>query len=264
MYHFRDMNNRSRKLPLGIVFIVMTTVAGVLWLPREIRQFSLDRQLAAALSKDDTKLARDLVETGADPNTPCNPPTAHSLRWFRNWILHRQASAPSAFLTACGIGYGWDSGSILRLRQHPDDPELIRVMLAHGANLNDETDYHQSALLGAVTNYHVRVAEVLLKHGIKIDAPDKAGQTPLMWAAMDNEPDMVHLLLASGANVRLQDQDGDTALYYAVWSGANADIVRQLLAYKADPNVRNKLGETALSWGSNTRETVALLRNAGR
>ena len=242
----------------------MIVVWGVCWLRQAKRLKVMNRQLVAALLKEDTKRARGLVELGADPNTPLYPPETISIGWMINEALHRHSPVTTAFLQACGTGYGWSSDSIAALRHYPDDPVLVKTMLDHGAHLNAVSDYQQSALLGAVASYHIHVAELLLKCGISVDAKDQAGQTPLMWACMDNEPDMVHLLLAHGAKVSIRDNDGNYALFYSVWSGGNANVIRQLLALGANPTVRNKMGQSALTWGASSRETITLLRSGLR
>lgn len=57
----------------------------------------------------------------------------------------------------------------------------------------------------------------------------QGGQTALMLGVSHDRDDMVRALLACRADVNLQDEEGSTALMVACRQG-NADIVRLLLA----------------------------------
>jgi hypothetical protein len=75
--------------------------------------------------------------------------------------------------------------------------------------------------------------------------------------------EMVNLLVRYGANPNLKDRDGETALMTAVEKGYTA-IVRLLLIGGADPNAQNGDGNTALMIAAKGNlEMVALLLQKG-
>jgi len=66
------------------------------------------------------------------------------------------------------------------------------------------------------------------------------------------------LLLNSGADISMVDDDGDNVLMYAALY-STVDCMKQLLQKGANPNVKNKLGETAIMWCSHDMEKTKLL-----
>jgi hypothetical protein len=129
-----------------------------------------------------------------------------------------------------------------------------------------------SDLEDADIEYSVRAA---LRAGASPDARDKYGETLLIQAIENNRESVVRLLLKSGANVNLPDTKlGDTPLIRAsytndTWADSGARpltaLVRLLLLNRADPNRRNKAGETALTLAANLghSDIVAALLKSG-
>lgn len=72
-----------------------------------------------------------------------------------------------------------------------------------------------------------------------IDAKDNVGRTPLIEAARSGCYDAVKYLLDNGASSRVQtNTTGSTCLHQAV-KHRHSDVVKLLLAYGANPNVKN-------------------------
>ncbi|MBE5867048.1 MAG: hypothetical protein E7292_12805 [Lachnospiraceae bacterium] len=87
------------------------------------------------------------------------------------------------------------------------------------------------------------------------DGPDNygCGETPLMIACYANEYDAVKVLLENGADVNAMDHHGKTPLVYVIHKNdynsdetLQAEIVKLLLEYGADPDIRGLYNETAL------------------
>jgi ankyrin repeat protein len=119
-------------------------------------------------------------------------------------------------------------------------PEIAHFFLLHGADPNqtmagDWTGLHLAAFLG-----HVDYVEPLLFFRAKVDLPDKFGLTPLHIAIQGGEIEVVQCLLRSRANVK----DSPVALNLAVCHG-HGEIVRLLMTYGANPEMRNRLGKTS-------------------
>lgn len=88
----------------------------------------------------------------------------------------------------------------------------------------------------------------LLKTGrIKVDAADKEGNTALMYVTDNNYNDkFLEYLLACKASVNAVNNDGDTALILAVKKNYKSSV-QVLMKHGADPDLKNKAGESARS-----------------
>jgi ankyrin repeat protein len=130
--------------------------------------------------------------------------------------------------------------------------DIVRLLLDHNAKIDEEDGYERTALHHASTNGHGAVVRVLLDHGASIntrsDRESACNWTALTWAAEFGHEDVVQLLLESGkAQVNLKDQLGRTALHLVSNSYAvHQSVMRLLLEHKADANARNKKGEMPL------------------
>ena len=81
------------------------------------------------------------------------------------------------------------------------------------------------------------------------------------YAIRNNDIDKVREMLDSGiADVDCVDSKGNTGLMYASWNG-DVSLLRLLLNERADPNIKNNEGETALN--SNYNESVLVLMESG-
>jgi uncharacterized protein len=128
-------------------------------------------------------------------------------------------------------------------------------------------------LFGAVSNCaepekREKVINLLIEHGAAIDAETPWGATPLMGAAWRCREDLVNLFLALGAAPNRQTKnDGHSPLTYAglyfKYDASNLDrqqralrVVKRLLEAGADPNVRNKKGESVFDIASQGKSAL--------
>ena len=200
------MNKRRRYcavLLLGTVGLLLTGVCG-LWLQSYQRQEALNRQLIAALVMGDTQQALALINAGADPNTPFDPPQSPSLRQLWNYLFHRVPQSvtdkPTAFLMACGAEWRTEEGTTMITLN--DDPQLVQVMLQHGVNPNVQYDRGPTALMWAELSYYEKTVRVLLAHGADPNLSEKSGMTALQIAIdfdRSDRSDLIALLKKAGA-----------------------------------------------------------------
>jgi len=80
------------------------------------------------------------------------------------------------------------------------------------------------------------------------------GDTLLSIAAEDCKIEVVKLLLDEHAEVDSRDHLGLTPLFDAAGSGC-ADVAQVLLVHGANPNAKNKSGETVMWWANNSKHT---------
>jgi ankyrin repeat protein len=173
------------------------------------------------------ELAKKLIERGAAVNAPMTVPTMGDGYRTR---LNRLDATP--LLLAAKGAY----------------PEMMELLLAHGADLRAKTAEGTTALM--------------LAAGVAIfNEGDDAGTEEETLRA-------VKLLVDRGADVNEIDTNGETALHGAAYRGHNAVV--QLLADKgATLNVKNRIGWTPLTIADGVlyaeffkqhRDTAALLR----
>jgi ankyrin repeat protein len=129
--------------------------------------------------------------------------------------------------------------------------EVIKVLLANGANIND-MDSNTILLLETLGSSRdpaitEKVFNLLISSGINVNAQTKGGESALLRALNINERDISILLIESGADVNHSDTRGNTPLLIASQPGhGEVKVVETLLSHGADVMAKNKLGDTAL------------------
>src|SRR4029077_92819 len=105
-----------------------------------------------------------------------------------------------------------------------DDFDAIRLLVRHGANLNDVVE-DETPFLSAIKTSHFRSAEELLKLGSDVNYQDSKGMTALHYM-LKKDSDKKHfpMLIERGARGDIKNKDRVAA----------ADIMRK----KKDPQFR--------------------------
>lgn len=87
------------------------------------------------------------------------------------------------------------------------------------------------------------------------------GMTPLMLACMDSKLDLIECLLEHGADANIRDdKSGRTALFHAIELDL-ADVIHILLRYKANPKIRNFLGQSSIDVARDLNSNVEFFEN---
>jgi hypothetical protein len=135
-------------------------------------------------------------------------------------------------------------------------PEMVSLLLDHGANLSVPADSALSPLLVELFEHARCTTELLhklIQRGANVNAPDGDGIRPLhvlllanFWA--DESQAILEELLRLGAEVNVRDREGHTPLMLAgnLFKEGAADRVAALLRAGAHVNDCDRLRRTAL------------------
>ena len=170
------------------------------------------------------------------------------------WI--REVTIPDDAKMVKDPGYGPEkyraSSVVLGPRERWADPEVLRRLIAEGADVHARGDF---ALRWSAANGYVEAVRVLLETGADVHAGDDLA---LQWAANNGHTETVRTLLDAGADVRAWN---DYALRMASQNG-HTETVRTLLDAGADVHALN---DYALRWAAENghTETVQVLVEAG-
>lgn len=149
------------------------------------------------------------------------------------------------------------------LPEYRSTAQCIRWLVEHGADVNiANADGITPLMLGVPLSFNgygsdkAQIINLLLDKGAITTAQDIKGNTPLAYLPKPivNEYNQglkrafslpLISLLEHGANINAADHQGETALMDAA-KECSEYSVETLLANKADPTIKNKLGQTAL------------------
>jgi len=123
--------------------------------------------------------------------------------------------------------------------------EMIRKLLAHGANVSTFNTYGVSPIVTSVHNCNIEIVKILLDAGADINAKVQDGSTLLILACCLNDYAIVKLLLERGADINAQNRQGMNALLVASHKGFYP-IVKLLLDYSPDLSALDSDGDSAL------------------
>ncbi|KAL7751827.1 hypothetical protein RI367_002827 [Sorochytrium milnesiophthora] len=95
------------------------------------------------------------------------------------------------------------------------DADVVRKLIAEGAEVNVQDHAGWSPLHEACLNGHLQVAQMLLRHGANINIQAANRETPLHDAVENGHQDVVRYLIRHGADPFLQDEQGLSPLDHA-------------------------------------------------
>ncbi len=105
---------------------------------------------------------------------------------------------------------------------------------------------YNSSLILAANNGHLNCVRILIEHGADIDDRSNNGKTSLLWASHWGHDEVTRYLVKKGANLHIADKDGLTVLMNAIMKG-HEPIVRFLVDHGANVTALNIFNGTALS-----------------
>lgn len=156
-----------------------------------------------------------------------------------------------------------DGDTALQMAARTGKVDAIRVLLDHGAQVNQTNPRGQTALMWAVSEGNADAAKLLIGRSANVNAktnplppprpldlifsaPTPAGgMTALLFAARQNDLASVKALLDGGADVNLVSADGSSGLLVAIVNEHN-ELAEFLLDHGAGPNLADNRGRAAL------------------
>ncbi|HEY3159802.1 MAG TPA: ankyrin repeat domain-containing protein, partial [Vicinamibacterales bacterium] len=244
--------------------------------------------MAAALFAD-ADMVELLLKRGADPNL-ADESGADALMWS----VPDRAKVQRLLDRGAAVDARSDSGrtALLVAASYPGTVDLLRLLLARGADLRAQDRAGTTALALAVRSADVDVVRFLVERGLDPDALNPGarraalarnyrptidyliskglGPIPdeLFTTATWEAPDLLARAIDAGAAVNSSNaaQYGRTPLMTAVASeAAGADTLKLLLERGADPNTATTEGETPLDWAiyKGDRAKIQVLEQRG-
>jgi ankyrin repeat protein len=236
--------------------------------------------LALACENASLPIVQKLLKAGADPNAATvtdETPLMTSVR-VGNVAVVKALLAAGANVNAKGGGREQTALFWAVARQEHD---IVQALIEHKADVNARTELRReyvtfsrgnpqggrltgladqtlesdgsrpglrwvnkggmTPLLYAAREGDLASAKILVAAGANLNATTGVGDTPLMVAVRNDQNEVAMFLLDKGADPNIAEA-GHTALHVAV-ARKNLDLVKALLAHKADPNVRLTKGE---------------------
>lgn len=94
--------------------------------------------------------------------------------------------------------------------------EIVKFLLAHGANIEAGNDKDETPLAKAARFNHYDTVKTLLEHGAETNCRDFLGRTPLHEATVQSGKEMIDLLISYGADISARNKYDSTPLHEAV------------------------------------------------
>ena len=138
-------------------------------------------------------------------------------------------------------GSGYCLGTPL---ERADNVEIVDLLLAAGADVNRGTSSSGPPLHAALESGRRAVAERLIQAGASTTSQDRWGRLPLHAAAESGDAELLAWFIGLGMDPKVIDGTHSTALHAAASVGAD-DSVRLLLKLGVDSLTLNEYGETA-------------------
>ena len=169
-----------------------------------------------------------LRDAGLPASTPLNPAVVVAMRKF----VERKSSETGSGTTA--VSRQQDTTSLSKpsppgsLHQFARTGDVggVKTALDAGADVNELDSKGWTALMHAVDQGNVLVAEMLIAAGADLNVRARDGATALFMAAVLAQPHIAELLLKAGADIAIRGPQGKTASEIARLTFGEAEDVR--------------------------------------
>ncbi|KAL2026979.1 hypothetical protein VTO58DRAFT_111070 [Aureobasidium pullulans] len=125
----------------------------------------------------------------------------------------------------------------LHAASHKGHGNVVKILLANGANVEASNEHFNNALEEALYANHNNVAKMLIEEGVKRNNCGQYHDKALRLASLDGQTCIVQMLLENHADPDARDSHGNSALQIASYKGHD-DIVRLLIDRRASINAQ--------------------------
>ncbi|MFZ2972777.1 MAG: ankyrin repeat domain-containing protein [Ferribacterium limneticum] len=137
-------------------------------------------------------------------------------------------------------------GSGLMIGAWEGKPDLMRLFLSRGADINKLNANGESAIALAAWRGNLATVKWLLERGARINAPARQWSA-LHYAVFAGHAEVADYLIDQGADINAQSTNGSSVLMMAVYEG-HQPLARKLIEKGADRTPKNDWGDGALEW----------------
>lgn len=172
---------------------------------RAFASLSVDSRLLAACALGDAKIAREMLQAGADPNKPCK----------------EGFDGVTPLVMTVGV-----SRSV----------EVASLLLDAGADVNDEWSEDTTPIFETTADQFYDLAKLLVTRGANVNVRMGNGLTPLMFAARNGASKCVELFLDADADINAVEEEHAMGAFGLALNRLDLQLAEQLLARGAEPN----------------------------
>jgi len=148
-----------------------------------------------------------------------------------------------------------------------ENPEVVRSLIRLGADVNAKTHEGVSVLESAVNEAkNIDKLEMLVNAGARFPRGKGLADSALLLAVSSERIDLVKQLIALKADVNVRDELQQTPLFEAAQFHADPTILQLLLKAGAKVNLRDHSNMTPLMWAASSSPnptTIKILAEAG-
>ncbi|XP_076450296.1 palmitoyltransferase ZDHHC17-like [Babylonia areolata] len=181
----------------------------------------------------------------ADHDPTCNPMQSLLLQESEETPKNEQ---PSSMQTG-SVQDDYKNFDIVRATQYGVFPR-VRELVEAGFDVNQMDKENVSLLHWAAINNRIDIVKYFIAKGAVVDRlGGDLNSTPLHWATRQGHLNMVVLLIAYGADPSVRDGEGYSCIHLAAQFGHTA-IVAYLIAKGQDVDLPDKTGMTAVMWAA--------------
>ncbi len=165
-------------------------------------------------------------------------------------------NAVLSIILAAKAGYDERGDTVPFFRSIPGIIETVKVLLSHGAQIEQKDLSSKTSLHWATLTRHYELVDLLLMNGADPNIPDKDGSTPFMLAVNQMDDYIIEIFLKSGAISRMKDDDVTSLIRHRDKNGRsvlhaaahlqNAAFLTKLLSIGANTNAEDNNRDTPL------------------
>ncbi len=220
------MNKTNKRVLLVVLVIALLAGVVAVWAAggrqARLRQLALNTRLVQAVVEGDLQGVVSLLDKGADVNTPYAEHEGQAEGNLLEAAIRRGNLGMAGALVARGIDVNGRSNSATPLGYACllDDIDMVKLVLAGGADVNGQEQASDFPLWHACERGSREIVELLISHGADVNKTNPRGTSSLTVAVIGSpwrarEIEKVELLLANGADVHQRSYWGFTAMDHA-------------------------------------------------